>query len=130
MLCTILIISQDLSTLASKKSFHERALEVFTSPSALTFISLLLAILVMALAALLVVFWRGRRFSLVLLGSKKWSKAANKVVQEANLIYPWTSQPQHNCVHQVTKDTDSPSAASYIGLRSSNGTRNLQVRHR
>lgn len=125
------VVSLGLSALASTKPFHKRALEVFTSPSALTFICLLLAILLMTLTALVILSWRRQRFSLFLFGSKKWSKAANKVVRETNLLYPWAAPPYHNCSHQLAKDATNGSAASYVGIRSSGMCsrvgRNLQV---
>ncbi|VDM16381.1 unnamed protein product [Hydatigera taeniaeformis] len=119
------------SASASTKLFHERALEVFTSPSALTFICLLLAILLVTLTALVILSWRRQRLSLFLFGSKKWSKTANKVVRETNLLYPWSAPPYHNCSHQLAKDTTNGSTASYVGIRSSGVCsrvgRNLQV---
>ncbi|KAH9284571.1 Fibroblast growth factor receptor 2 [Echinococcus granulosus] len=120
-----------LSALASTKPFRERTLEVFTSPSALTFICLLLAILLVTLTALVFLAWRRQQLPLFLFGSKKWSKAANKVVRETNLLYPWSAPPFHNCSHQVAKDATNASTASYVGIRSGGACsrvgRNLQV---
>ena len=116
-----------LGSRASNRTLHDRVLEVFTSPSALIFISLLLVILVIIFAALIIASWYRNRLQLFFFRSTKWGKAANKVVREANLLYPWAVAPPHNCAHQITKDGVNPSATSYIGLRSNSGARNLQV---
>lgn len=102
-------------------------MEVFASPTALTFICLLLAILLITLATLIIFSCRRKQLPLFLLGPKKWSKAATKVVRETNLLYPWASPPHHNCSHLQTKEAMNAAASALFGNRTPGVGRNLQV---
>nr|CDS35072.2 basic fibroblast growth factor receptor 1 A [Hymenolepis microstoma] len=109
------------------KSFRERMMGAFSSPTALTFICLLCATLLITLATLIVFTCRHHQLPLFLMSPKKLSKAATKVVMETNHLYPWTSPPHHNCTHLQPKDAmRTTSAPGYYGNAPGVG-RNLQV---
>ncbi|KAM7536110.1 hypothetical protein Aperf_G00000100243 [Anoplocephala perfoliata] len=108
-------------------SLRNRVMEVFANPTSLTFICLLVAILLITLATLIIFTCRGKQLPLFLLGPKKWSKAATKVVREANLLYPWASPPHHNCSHPQTKEAMNAATAGPLDGRTPGIGRNLQV---
>ncbi|VDL16623.1 unnamed protein product [Hymenolepis diminuta] len=107
------------------KPLRERIMEVFASPTALTFICLLTAILLIILATL-IVFTCRHQLPIFLTGTKKLS-STTKIVMEANRLYPWASPPHHNCSHPQSIDAvKTTSASGYYGNTPGVG-RSLQV---
>ncbi|KAM3187298.1 hypothetical protein ACTXT7_002600 [Hymenolepis weldensis] len=93
------------------KPLRERFMEVFASPTALTFICLLTAILLIILATLIVFTFR-HQLPIFLMGTKKLSKSTTKIAMEANHLYSWASPPHHNCSHLQSIDAMKTTSAS------------------